>query len=52
MRSLVSGTLPAGERTLAWDGCDGSGRALPAGLYFVRLVTEGRTLAARLAVIH
>ena len=52
MRSLLAGTLPAGERTLAWDGCDESGRALPAGLYFARLVVEGRTLVSRLAVIR
>jgi hypothetical protein len=39
VRSLVTGALPAGEQTLTWDGCDESGRALPAGLYFVRLET-------------
>jgi len=52
VRSLVTSTLPAGERTLTWDGCDESGRALPAGLYFVRLMTEGRTFVSRLALIH
>ena len=52
MRSLFAGTLPACERTLTWDGRDESGHALPAGLYFVRLVTEGRTYVSRLAVIH
>jgi len=51
VRSLLAGTLPAGERTLTWDGRDESGRALPAGLYFVRLATEGRTFVSRLAVI-
>jgi len=52
VRSLLSGTQPAGERTITWDGRDESGRALPAGLYFVRLATEGRTFVSRLAVIR
>jgi hypothetical protein len=52
VRSLLAGTQPAGERTIAWNGCDESGRALPAGLYFVRLATEGRTFVSRLAVIR
>jgi hypothetical protein len=52
VRSLLSGTQPAGERTITWNGCDESGRALPAGLYFVRLASEGRTFVSRLAVIR
>jgi hypothetical protein len=52
VRLLLNGTLPAGEQTRTWDGCDESGHALPAGLYFVRLATEGRTLVSRLAVIR
>jgi hypothetical protein len=52
MRSLLSGTQPAGERTITWNGSDDDGRALPAGLYFVRLATEGRTFISRLAVIR
>jgi hypothetical protein len=52
VRSLLSGTQPAGERTITWDGRDESGRALPAGLYFVRLASEGRTFVSRLAVIR
>ena len=52
MRSLVAGTQPAGERTVACDGRDESGRALPAGLYFVRFDVEGRAYVSRLAVIR
>jgi len=52
VRSLAAGERPVGEHTIAWDGCDEDGRALPAGLYFVRLAAEGRTLVARLAVIR
>jgi hypothetical protein len=42
-----------GGAIIAWmDGRDDGGRALPAGLYFVRLATDGRTLVSRLAVIR
>jgi hypothetical protein len=50
--SLLNGTQPAGERTVAWDGADDRGRTLPAGLYFVRLMALGRTFVSRLAVIR
>jgi hypothetical protein len=52
VRSLLGGTQPAGEQLITWNGHDDSGRALPAGLYFVRLATEGRTFVSRLAVIR
>ncbi len=37
VRTLVDGILPAGPRRLAWDGTDRSGRAVPSGVYLVRL---------------
>jgi hypothetical protein len=37
VRTLGLGDLPAGERRVDWDGRDGLGRGLPAGLYFSRL---------------
>jgi hypothetical protein len=52
VRSLLGGMQPAGEQTITWNGRDESGRSLPAGLYFVRLATEGRTFVSRLAVIR
>jgi hypothetical protein len=35
--------LPAGERTVEWDGKDGAGALAPAGLYFARLMTATHT---------
>ena len=41
VRTLASGTQPAGRRTVSWDGLDDRGRRLGAGVYLVRLETEG-----------
>jgi len=37
VRTLLRGAVPAGERSLRWDGRDDAGHAVPAGLYFVAL---------------
>jgi hypothetical protein len=37
VRTFVLGFLPAGEHTVAWDGRDGSGKALASGCYFALL---------------
>jgi len=33
MRQLTATNQPVGEQTLVWDGKDGSGKSVPAGLY-------------------
>ena len=51
VRLLCAGReLPAGETTLAWDGCDRTGARAAAGLYFVRVMAGGTTVTRRLAV--
>jgi len=37
VRELVNSTLPAGEYRMRWDGCDGNGARLAAGVYVYRL---------------
>jgi hypothetical protein len=44
---LADGVFPAGRHTATWDGRAERGSA-PAGLYFVRLLAEGRVLSQRL----
>ena len=40
VRTLGQGVYTAGSHRFAWDGSDGHGRSVPAGIYLVRLVTE------------
>ncbi len=46
---LAEGVVPAGRQERLWN--TGS-RAVPAGIYFVRLAVDGRTWVRRVALIH
>jgi hypothetical protein len=37
VHTLVSGSLPSGKHTVTWDGRGAAGRAVPTGIYVVRL---------------
>ena len=52
VRDLISSVEPAGDHMLNWDMRDDSGHAVGAGLYFVRLTAEGRTINRRFAAIR
>jgi hypothetical protein len=52
VRALGGEVLGAGSRSIAWDGRDGSGRAVAAGSYFYRLSIAGETLSGRLATVR
>lgn len=43
---------PEGERTVAWDGRDGRGLALPGGIYFVRLEAAGTVVQKRVSLLR
>ncbi len=42
----------AGSGVVQWDGLDGDGRSLPAGLYFVRLISDRATAETRVALVR
>ncbi len=46
VRDLMSGELAEGDHTVAWNGCDNTGRALPSGTYLARL-SAGRSVQVR-----
>ncbi|HTM58140.1 MAG TPA: FlgD immunoglobulin-like domain containing protein [Candidatus Udaeobacter sp.] len=52
VRDLVSGMQPAGDHALRWDLRDATGKLAPAGLYFVRLEGEGRSIIQRLVTVR
>ena len=52
LRELVSGFRPAGAHDIAWDLKDESGRAVPAGLLFVRLDAEGQAFIEKIATVR
>lgn len=41
IRTLEGGPRPAGSRSVIWDGADGQGHGVGAGVYWVRLRTDG-----------
>jgi uncharacterized membrane protein len=50
--TLLSGRVPAGQRSVTWDGRESSGRTAPAGLYFARVVTEHGTASQRIVRVN
>ncbi len=43
VRRLQDGDLPSGEHAWIWDGWNDHGKALPSGVYFVRLTRAGKS---------
>lgn len=48
VRTLVNGEVAAGSHEAIWDGRDGGGRAVPAGIYFYELSAAGERLGRRM----
>ncbi len=48
VRTLGDGPLVEGPHWITWDGTDGGGRLLPAGVYFSRLTPAGGSQAQSL----
>jgi hypothetical protein len=49
---LRSGAMAAGRWPLAWDGAGAGGARAAPGLYYVRLVADGRTLTRRVVLLQ
>ena len=52
VRTLVSQNLPPGYYSQIWDGRNDGGRALPAGIYIIRLSASGRSAAQKLVKLQ
>jgi hypothetical protein len=52
VRALRSGTLPAGEHSVSWDGRRDDGARVAGGLYFVRVVTAGERWTLKVVAVR
>jgi flagellar hook assembly protein FlgD len=52
VRALLDERMSAGESGITWDGRNGTGEAVPAGVYFYRLETDGRSLVRKLVLVR
>jgi photosystem II stability/assembly factor-like uncharacterized protein len=51
VRTLIDQVLPAGNKSIIWDGIDNIGRTVVSGLYFYRLEAGGKILTRKMAVV-
>ena len=52
VRTLIDGSLAAGAHEIVWDGRDGSGRSVAAGVYFYQLRAGAAERTGRLVRIR
>lgn len=52
VRRLCDDQRAAGRHEVAWDGTDGSGRAVASGGYLARLATAGGSALTRLTLLR
>jgi flagellar hook assembly protein FlgD len=52
IRTLLNSELQGGEHSLEWNLTDGNDRAVPAGIYHIRLSTPGCTAVESLMVLR
>jgi len=51
VRTLANGHFNVGRHSLSWDGRDEAGNAVHAGMYFMRMVVDGREAGRRRVVV-
>jgi hypothetical protein len=51
VRTVFSGTLPAGTTQMQWDGRRADGSPVPGGIYFYRLVMPDRVITRRVVLL-
>ena len=51
VRGLLNDSLPAGEHSLIWDGKDDAGESQASGIYYLKLITGGRTALKKMMLL-
>lgn len=52
VRQIEDRAMAAGVHTVDWDGADGSGRPVPAGIYWARLQAQGQERTQKITVVR
>ncbi len=52
VRTVARGQYPAGYQSAVWDGRDARGKRVAAGIYFLRVASEGKGHAIKFVVLH
>ncbi|MBU1676193.1 hypothetical protein KKA85_10480 [bacterium] len=52
VRTLVDGFVSGGTQTAVWDGLDDDGLALPTGVYFANLYTDGAHKTVKMVLLR
>jgi hypothetical protein len=50
--TLVSGLYSAGLHTIIWNGTDRTGNEVASGVYFARLIAEGRNATRKMILLR
>lgn len=52
IRTLISGAARAGLSSIRWDGRSESGKSMPSGSYFVKLVMDGQVSSRKIVLVR
>ena len=52
VRTVATGTYPAGVHDVSWNGKDERGRTVAPGVYFLRAITGERTDVRKVVVVR
>jgi hypothetical protein len=51
VRTLASGSYPAGNHAVRWDSRDNSGQTVASGVYFYRLESSGKATTRKMMLV-
>ena len=51
VKTIVNGKMPEGYHQIEWDNKDESGKAVPAGVYVLRVVTNSKSETMKLSIM-
>jgi flagellar hook assembly protein FlgD len=52
IRTLVNADMPAGKKSVNWDGKDQSNQEVSAGIYFLRLEGEDKIATQQIVLLR